>query len=377
MPALSFGFGVPMWQAVTAAANRGVVLPDAYYGQLSSAQRGLAFSVSGLAALDQINIVRAQLQATLASGGSLSTFQQWATSANLGLPPARIETIYRNAVQQAYNAGQWQQFQSNSALRPYLMFDAINDARVRESHLALDGVIRPVGDWYWTNHSPQLGHNCRCRLISLTQAQALSRGGVTVNPPAGGADAGWGVQPQRQAQQLANLAAARQSQCALFVQQSPVWCTGYGATMLNRVAWSARASAVPIPPTAPAQALVRFSQHALSVQGAAASTSIVLGAIPSPAALFSAGGVGVLGAVEVQAVSQYLRRFIGARVSMQDVIAGYRAMQSSHSLKYTPAGTSFAGLQLFACRVQVGSRWLVMTFELRSRALVLYNAQFK
>lgn len=376
MPALSIGFGVPMWQAVTAAATRGVVLPSAYYGQLSSSQRGLAFSVSGLAALDQVQLVRAQLQAQLSSGGSLAGFQRWAATANLGLPPARIETIFRNAVQQAYNAGQWQQFQANASTRPYLMFDAINDARVRPSHLALDGVIRPVGDGYWLSHSPQLGHNCRCRLISLSAQQALARGGVTVNPPTSGPDAGWGVQPQLQAQQLASLAQARQSQCSLFQQQSPVWCTGYGATMLNRVAWSARASAVPIPPTSSTAQAVTFSQQAMSVQGATTSTAMVLGPIPQPSALFAAGGTGVLYATELQVVSQYIRRFISASVTMQDVMAGYQAMLASNTLKYVASGQSFAGLPLMSCSVQVGHATLRLTFEMRSRALVLYNAAF-
>jgi hypothetical protein len=77
------------------------------------------------------------------------------------------------------------------------MYSAINDARTRPAHRAMDGVIRPVGDSFWDDHSPPCGYNCRCSLISLTGDQADARGGPTpqISPDAR-ADPGFGARPQ-------------------------------------------------------------------------------------------------------------------------------------------------------------------------------------
>jgi ribosomal protein L25 (general stress protein Ctc) len=146
-------------------------------------------------------------------------------------------------VQTAYQAGHWRDFEENAKHRPYLMYDAINDSRVRPAHLALDGVIRPVGDAYWRTHSPQLGHRCRCTLRSLSRPEAMRRGGATQNPPAeGGADAGWGSDPRQWSETLKRLIRDRQSACKVDAanfgrKQRPVSqnvdCTEWGAKMLD------------------------------------------------------------------------------------------------------------------------------------------------
>ena len=76
------------------------------------------------------------------------------------------------------------------------MYDAINDSRVRPSHLAMDGIIRPVGDIFWTAHYPPNGYRCRCRCISLSekQAQERSKNGTGLNKkitPEMNPDKGW------------------------------------------------------------------------------------------------------------------------------------------------------------------------------------------
>jgi len=62
------------------------------------------------------------------------------------------------------------------------MYDAINDSRVRPSHLAQDGTIRPVHDPFWkAGHTPPRGYRCRCNLITLTEARAQARSGFDKN----------------------------------------------------------------------------------------------------------------------------------------------------------------------------------------------------
>jgi len=113
-------------------------------------------------------------------------------------------------------AGHWRSFDENAKVLPYLMYDATNDSRTRPSHLALDGVIKPVGDVFWKTHACPNGHRCRCSIRQLTRQQAMAKGGVTQNVPAeGGADPGWGSDPREWGQTLGQLVRNRISLCGV------------------------------------------------------------------------------------------------------------------------------------------------------------------
>ncbi len=197
----SIRFDLPFDEAIASAKARGVLLPDAYYNEIQIEARRKAFTVSGLAAIDQIQAVKDKLGSIIAGGGTLADFQKWAETNSIGLSKPRLETIFRNNVQGAYNAGQWRSFEANKAFRPYLMYDAINDARTRPNHLANDGVIRRVDDPHWETHSPAMGHRCRCTLISLNEAQAVARSrgdnglNKMVTSDMDADDEGWGRRP--------------------------------------------------------------------------------------------------------------------------------------------------------------------------------------
>ena len=210
-PPFSLSFSLPFEEAISTAQARGVMLPGAYYGEQPASARRITFSVSGLTALDQVQSVKDQLTQHLKTGGTLAEFQQWAKTQDFNLPRHRLETIYRNAVQTAYNAGHWRSFEATKAARPYLRYDAVNDGRTRPAHRALSGIIRAVDDPFWDDHSPPLGHRCRCRLISLTQQEAVdrSRDGNGLNKAVSAEmqpdGPGWGNKPTAWAETLATL----------------------------------------------------------------------------------------------------------------------------------------------------------------------------
>lgn len=171
-------FDVPFEEAIAWAAARVVLLPESYYSEIPAAARGKAFTVSGLAALDLIQEVIDSLKEALETG---ETFQEWQKIAIsrpelLELPPGRLETIFRTGIQTHYGIGRTQQQRLNKGRRPYLMWDAINDTRVRPAHLAMDGYIAPIDDPIWLKWSPPAGFNCRCTRIALTEKQAKARG---------------------------------------------------------------------------------------------------------------------------------------------------------------------------------------------------------
>lgn len=206
-------------EQVAQARAQGVTLPDEFYS-LPPETQALAFTVSGLTRLDQVQAVADALARMQADGSTFEDFRKWAAEQDWILPRHRLETIYRNAVQTAYMAGHWRSFEETQDDLPYLMYDAINDSRVRPSHLALDNVIRPVGDPFWRTHTPPMGHRCRCSLRALTNKAAMRRGGPTANiPPEAQPDPGWGHDPRDAWQGLQHALDGKEQRH----QDDPLW----------------------------------------------------------------------------------------------------------------------------------------------------------
>lgn len=172
---LAIGFNVPFKEAIDFTKKRGVVLPEKYYGEMQGIHRTLNYSIAGVASLDQLQAVLDSLEQALSVGKTFNEWQKDVRVQDLGLPKHRLDNIYRTNIQTAYNRGRWEQQVENKKSQPYLMYDAINDSRVRPSHLAMDGIIRPVGDSFWNSHYPPNGYRCRCRCIALSQSQAEAR----------------------------------------------------------------------------------------------------------------------------------------------------------------------------------------------------------
>lgn len=179
-------------EAIAWAKALGAVLPAEFYDALQAEARGKAFTVSGLAGLSQIQQTLDSLNTAIEVGES---FENWQArfGAQLGIPHA--ETVFRNFMQSAYNAGRWRQFERNKGALPYLQFVAIDDGRTTEVCRKLNGTIKPVGDPFWRGrHNPPCHHNCRSTLRALSPAQAR-RMGLDRPTPDISAPAGWGHKP--------------------------------------------------------------------------------------------------------------------------------------------------------------------------------------
>ena len=175
---VSIGFNVPFNEAIAQAVKRGVVLPDIYYGQLQGLARQQAFSIAGITSLDTLQAVKESLDKVIAEGGTFGAWQKhMLESGTLNLPRHRLDNIYRTNLQGSYMAARWDRILLTQETRPYIMYDALNDSRVRPAHLALDGIIRRVDDPFWTTHSPPNGYRCRCSIRSLSEHQARARSG--------------------------------------------------------------------------------------------------------------------------------------------------------------------------------------------------------
>ncbi len=102
---------------------RGVVLPDDYYGNRIGIARAEAFSIAGLASLDQLEAVKQSLDTAIEKGVGYSAWIKQVEDGliPLDLPAHRLDNIFRTNVQGAYMAGRWDSIQSNKLDRPYLM----------------------------------------------------------------------------------------------------------------------------------------------------------------------------------------------------------------------------------------------------------------
>lgn len=190
---------VPFREALEYALGRKVELPETYYGKRINAQRAQAFSVAGLTELSQIQKVLDSLNEHLASGASFADWRAKVTSGDIGLdlPDGRLDNIFRTNIQAAYANGRYTQ-QTDPVtlkLRPYWMYDAINDSRTRPTHHAMDNTVLPASDPWWLTHYPPNGFRCRCTVISLSVKQAQKRGISTSYPDNAVVDPGFGYNP--------------------------------------------------------------------------------------------------------------------------------------------------------------------------------------
>lgn len=182
-------------EALQYAQQRHIVLPDEFYS-MDLNTRQMASTVSFLASIDQIETVMNAVNKALANGSTFADFKKEVAEAGITLSNAHLDNVFRTNIQTAYAHGKYQQHQRNKANRPYLMYSAINDSRVRPSHLDLDNVVRPVDDSFWLSHTPPLGYRCRCTLVSLT-AKQVEKYGITPDDqlPDVQADEGWDFSP--------------------------------------------------------------------------------------------------------------------------------------------------------------------------------------
>ncbi|MEG1573401.1 MAG: phage minor head protein, partial [Bacteroidales bacterium] len=94
---------------------------------------------------------------------------------------AKISTKYnkqylqaeRHQVMAAGTQGsRWIDIQESKDTHPFLEYVTARDERVREEHLALDGIILPIDDPFWERYYPPNGWRCRCATRKLSDREA-------------------------------------------------------------------------------------------------------------------------------------------------------------------------------------------------------------
>ncbi|MGM8362120.1 phage minor head protein [Flavobacterium sp. ARAG 55.4] len=110
---------------------------------------------------------RSQLEAALTEDDKVvpwSEFKNKAAALNVDYNQRWLKTEYHHTVATANSVEKWKGFEADADLYPNLKYNAVNDARTREKHRALDGLILPINHPFWKTHNVPLDWGCRCSL---------------------------------------------------------------------------------------------------------------------------------------------------------------------------------------------------------------------
>lgn len=136
-----------------------------------NALRNNAFVFSGAKTFQQIRLMSDYLTDERGNVRSFKEFKDFAKQTFNEFNVNWLRTERNQATGSAQMAEKWRQIEEEIDLFPFLKYVTVGDARVRESHQVLDGVIKPVGDKFWSEYMPKNGWNCRCTVQQLDQAK--------------------------------------------------------------------------------------------------------------------------------------------------------------------------------------------------------------
>lgn len=131
--------------------------------------RGRAFTVTSVRDLDVMRTVRDRI-AELPRGARWEDVKGDVAAAlepDLGEGATqRAEILMRVHGFQAFQASNWRTMQEDGDTT-HIQYLATEDTHVRDSHLALNGIILPKDDSFWNTHTPPWEWGCRCRLRGI------------------------------------------------------------------------------------------------------------------------------------------------------------------------------------------------------------------
>ena len=80
-----------------------------------------------------------------------------------------LKTEFETSFAQSQTARKWLKIENEKETFPLLKYRTQLDDKVRDEHIELEGIIRPVNDAFWASFAPTNGYNCRCFLEQLAE----------------------------------------------------------------------------------------------------------------------------------------------------------------------------------------------------------------
>lgn len=138
-----------------------------------NAFRAEAFIVAGVNCSETLQMLKDEAEKAFTEG---ITFDEWRNNIKLkGFSadnPYHLRTNFSTAINSAYLAREWNEYQKSKELFPYLKYTAIMDDKVREEHASWNDLILHIDDDFWKTNYPPNGWNCRCSVSPLSDDDA-------------------------------------------------------------------------------------------------------------------------------------------------------------------------------------------------------------
>lgn len=156
------------WPEAERAFRERLALSAEEFALIADDLKGIAWTIARITEYQVMLRVKRKLEAIIAAGETLSTFRRWLEADALGWTNAYTELVFRMAVLSSYSKARWDEINDPDLGDEFgwLMYDAVDDDRTRETHAAMDGKAWPKAefpdDWY-----PPNGYNCRCDVRNL------------------------------------------------------------------------------------------------------------------------------------------------------------------------------------------------------------------
>jgi SPP1 gp7 family putative phage head morphogenesis protein len=150
--------------------------------EMNAGERRRSFNVAGVAQADMVTDVWEAIDRAIRDGKDFEEFRgevlPTVTEAWGGEIPGRIDNIFRTNVMTAYNDGRYSVFSAPAVkeARPFFRFDAIDDDRVDDECLDLNGTVLEQDDAFWNRNTPPLHFQCRCTITALSKDEADDEG---------------------------------------------------------------------------------------------------------------------------------------------------------------------------------------------------------
>lgn len=159
---------IKLWKYYNDTLAKGVDIgynpsPEMYDPKLA---QSLKYDIAKFSAFKETSF-RKQLESALTKDGKIvpwSEFKKTADALHIDYNRRWLKSEYNHTVATANMAEQWQDFEADKDLYPNLKYVTAGDARVRDAHKVLDGLILPINHPFWKSHTTPLDWGCRCNI---------------------------------------------------------------------------------------------------------------------------------------------------------------------------------------------------------------------
>ncbi len=189
---------------ITDRLRKKLLLTPEQIAELGENAYALAWSVANATSVAVVQAMRESLALAIEEGQTLEQWKDGLGDLVETFTDGHLETVFRTTLATAYESQRFDELTRDEFVE-YLVYDAVNDDRVRPEHLALDGRAWKREEFppeFWPP-LPWDPWNCRCSVFPADSADLMSldakvvtgrypdgEDGVPIAPPAGFATAG-------------------------------------------------------------------------------------------------------------------------------------------------------------------------------------------